>query len=220
MLLTFAFAFQLSAQTHHIGLNFGVNQLLSIDEGPPFGKGSPWSADLGYGMDLSYYYVFNNGLSIGANLSVLDLRFQNEDQKVLLEDENVLVQGTEVLKHYYLNPGFQIGYYWQPTARFGLHFATGLSRSYYFKQVYYLRNYEETRYSLGFSKGEMRSFMAVQVSCNQSYTVIRRLAYRLNLISSIRYTHYFDYLNYTESIDRILPQAYLGVELELGRRRR
>ena len=52
MLLLFAIGFQLSAQTHHIGLNFGVNQLLSIDEGPPFGDNSPWESTLGIGMDF------------------------------------------------------------------------------------------------------------------------------------------------------------------------
>ena len=56
ILLLVAFGFQLSAQTHQIGLNCGVNQLLSIDEGPPFGGGSPWESKLGFGFDLSYFH--------------------------------------------------------------------------------------------------------------------------------------------------------------------
>ena len=61
-------------------------------------------------------------------------------------------------------------------------------------------------------------YYSVKLIVKQSYTVYQEWNYRINLTATLRNTYILDYLHIKNSIDRILPQVYLGVELELGRR--
>ncbi len=220
VLLTFAFGFQLAAQTHHIGLSFGVNQLLSIDEGPPFGDNSPWESKLGFGANLNYQYAFSNNLIIGFGYSYLGPRFIDPDGSTLILGLNSRVTIDELLFHYYQSFGLELGYKGQLSQRYSIQFSTGPSFIYHDKQRSYAEGYKETTYVSDFDFSKDRIYYGINLSIKQSYTIYQEWNYRINFTATLRNTYIFDYLQFKNSIDRILPQAYLGVELELGRRRR
>jgi len=219
LLLLVAIGFQLNAQTHHIGLNFGVNQLLSIDEDPPFGGGSPWESKLGFGYGLSYNYTFNNGLTLGLDLNHLTLRFKEYDASRIVEGYDERVVADAVLFTYYYASGLDVGYNWRFSNLFSLQLKFGPSFIYYYKQKSLLEGYSETLYIADFDFSKDRIYYGINLNIKQSYTVYQDWNYRINLTATWRNTYIFDYLQFKNSIDRILPQAYLGVELELGRKR-
>ncbi|MCR9153176.1 MAG: hypothetical protein NXI09_03645 [Bacteroidetes bacterium] len=210
----------LNAQTHHIGLNFGVNQLLSIDEGPPFGDNSPWESRLGFGANLNYQYAFSNNLVIGFGYSYLGPRFIDPDVSILMEGQNGRVITDELLFHYYQALGLELGYGGQMSKRYSIQFSTGPGFIYHYKQRSYAEGYEETAYVADFDFSKDRIYYGINLNIKQSYTIYQKRSYRINLTANLRLTYIFDYLQRNNSIDRILPQVYLGVELELGRRRR
>ena len=219
MLLLFAIGFQLAAQTHQIGLNFGVNQLLSIDEGPPFGDGSTWESKLGFRYDLSYNYSFNNGLALGLDLNHLALRFKEYDASRSVEGYDERVVADAVLFTYYYACGLDVGYNWRFSNLFSLQLNFGPSFIYYYKQKSLLKGYDQTLYIAEFDFSKDRIYYGVNLNVKQSYTVFQDWNYRINITATLRSCYIFDYLHRNNSIDQILPQAYLGVELELGRRR-
>ena len=220
VLLTFAFGFQLAAQTHHIGLNFGVNQLLSIDEGPPFGDNSPWESTLGIGYGFSYQYAFKNKITIGLGFSKMHMRFIEPNVSKFIEELNEDVLADEFLILYSLNYNLSLGYQWNFTKRHSFQVSGGPNILYDDKQKSYLEGYEQTLFTNDFDFSKDQIYYGVNLSIKQSYTVYQDWNYRINLNATLRNTYIFDYLHRNNSIDRILPQAYLGVELELGRRRR
>ena len=219
MFLTFAIGFQLSAQTHRIGFKFGINQLLSIDEDPPFGGGSPWESKSGFGYGLSYSYSFNNRLTLGLDLNHLALRFKEYDASRSVEGYDERVVADAVLFTYYYACGLDLGYNWRFSNLFSLQLNFGPSFIYYYKQKSLLEGYNQTLYIADFDFSKDRIYYGINLSVKQSYTVYQDWNYRINLTATLRNTYIFDYLHRNNSIDRILPQAYLGVELELGRRR-
>jgi len=219
MLLTFAFGFQLNAQTHHIGLNFGVNQLLSIDEGPPFGDNSPWESTLGIGYELSYHYVFRNGLSVGLDIGYISPNFKDYEGSTFIEQLNEEVVADRVLILSYISYDALVAYKWDLSSRYSIQVNTGPSIYYEDREKSYVEGFEETLIIRDFEYAEKRFNYGVSLGLKQSYTVYQDWNYRINLTATLRNSYIFDYLHRNNSIDRILPQAYLGVELELGRRR-
>ncbi len=220
MLLLFAIGFQLSAQTHHIGLNFGVNQLLSIDEGPPFGNNNPWEARIGFANDLSYHFSTKRGFTYGLNMNALFPRFIHENRSELIGEGNELITADRVSIHTYLSLCLNLGYKWDLGPRYSLHFSLGSGLMYNQRQKSYFRNDMEIKRVNTYELKEENTSYQIQIGLEQSYTLKRGRNFRLNLVGSIRAAQIFDYMKLSEQINRILPQAYLGVELELGRRRR
>ena len=219
MLLTFAIGFQLAAQTHHIGLNIGVTQLLSTDKDPPFGGGSPWVSQLGIGYGLSYSYAFKNRFSLGLNFNRLNPSFIYHNASTFIEELNAQVEEDKILILYFLNYNLLLGYQWNLSNRFLIQVSSGLSIIYDDKQKSYVRGYDATISKRDFSFSKDRIYYGVNIEIQQSYTLIKDWNYRLNLTGGIRGAYIFDYLNYAPSFNRLLPQMYLGLELELGRRR-
>lgn len=209
-----------TAQTHHLGFNFGINQILSPDEDPPFGRGSPWEYTLGFGYEVSYNYTFKNNLTLGLNVGYLNPKFIAYNESTFIEELNERVEADKVLTHYYYSTYFKVGYAWPLGKRYSIQVNTGPLIFYNGKEKSYYKGYAQTLYisELIFSKDYIN--YGVNLNIDQSYNLIQDWNYRLNLIASLGCTYIIDYLHYPNSINRLLPQAYLGLELELGRRKR
>lgn len=220
IILSILLSAHLWSQTHHIGLNFGVTQLLSTDKDPPFGSGSPWVSQLGIGYGLSYSYAFKNRFSLGFNFNKLNPNFIYHNASTFIEELNEQVEEDKILILYFLNYNLSLGYQWNITNRYLIQVSSGLSIIYDDKQKSYVRGYDATIIKRDFSFSKDRIYYGVNIEIQQSYTLIKDWNYRLNFTGGIRGAYIFDYLNYTPSFNRLLPQMYIGFELELGRRRR
>lgn len=211
---------KLNSQTHHLGLNFGINQILNFQEEPPFGDNSPWKSTLGLGYELSYHYTFKNNLTLGLGLGYLQPKFIEYDESIFIEELNENVIADRVLILTYINYNLFLGYKWQLSDRYSIQVGTGPSILYEDKQKTYSKGFKQTLSIRDFEFSRDQINYGITLNVEQAYTLIQDWNYRLNLIASVRNTYIIDYLHIPNSINRLLPQAYLGLELELGRRQR
>lgn len=220
MLLLVAIGFQLRSQTHHIGLTFGLNQSYSPELQRELRFTSPFSSKIGTGVQLDYNYVYENSFLIGAYLNRASVDFVDEDEEYYFDNQYRGEYSDLLLKLRFISSGVYIGYEWNVTRNYGLRVSGGPAFFYRYEELAYFRDFQDKERRLRFEPTNENVYYAIDFSLDQTYTVMRELNYRFKIKASIRNSYVFNFLDYGNQNNRILPQAYLGVELELGRRRR
>ncbi len=220
LILSILLSTKLCSQTHHIGLSFGVNQSYSPELQKALRFTSPFDSRIGIGMQLDYHYVNKNSFLIGAYLNRASVDFVDEDEEYYFDNQHRGEYSDLLLKLRFICSGVYIGYEWNVTRRYGVSFSGGPALFYRYEELAYFRDFQDKERRVRFEPTNENVYYAIDFNLDQTYTVLRELNYRLKIKASLRNSYVFNFLDYGNQNNRILPQGFLGFELELGRRRR
>lgn len=206
-----------NAQTHQLGLGGGINTLLSWNDEPPFGEGSPFDSKIGHTTNLTYTFVFKNGITISLQNSLVTLNYLSDNAIAFRDENNEPVRADRKLSLQNYQASLGGGYVFNFGDRYTMNVHAGLDFLFYFNQVAYSKGYPETKIERKQDWEEDNRFYGVFLGMRQNYDIYKSQNLDLFLTCSLRATQIFDYINLSGGENRLLPELTLGIGVSFGK---
>ncbi|WP_417590251.1 hypothetical protein [Owenweeksia hongkongensis] len=199
------------AQSHRISVDGGINSTLTWDGNPPFGEWSPYDAKLGYSINLSYSYIFENNIILSFRNSLAFYNFHSNDFWASIDEEGepVYVETKVELSYYQASLGG--GYLFEIGERYSLGVHLGASMLYNYKQVSYIIGQSEPENETKWPWHKRNRYYGVFLSLNNNYQLYSARKHSMYITGVIRATQVFNYGWSDSGLNRLLPEFTLGV---------
>lgn len=205
------------AQGHKIGLSGGINSTLSWDGNPPLGEGSPYDAKLGYSINLSYSYAFENNMTLSLRNSFTLINLQSDDFWSSIDENGNPNYVDKVACQYYYQLSLGGGYLFELGQRYSLGVEVGASMLYNYKQLSYTVGQRETESETKWPWDKRNRYYGVFLSLDNSFELYSKRRHSLYLTGCVRATQVFNYGWSDSGLNRVLPELTLGVSVAFGK---
>ena len=205
------------SQIHQVGLSGGINTLVSWNGDPALGNGSPFDSKVGYSTNLSYSFIFENGLSVDLRNSLSTVRYQADDFFALIGENDEIVQANLKYFERYYHISMGGGYLFNLNERYSIQAQAGGSMMYFYKEIAYSEGYPETRVENSRDREDDHRYFGFYLAINNIYSVYKTRGFEIALLGSLSATQVFDYVWSGSGLNRVLPEVTLGVAVAFGK---
>jgi hypothetical protein len=203
------------AQSHSVALSGGTSYITSFNGENPISAGSPWEPRLGgLTLSLEYSFTLQNGIffNVRSNFSQLNLF----DEKAILFSEitNDFTIAEQDLYQSFFTNSLGTGYLFEINRVYDLGLEVGGSMFYHYKSVANSDQVSNSRIEIEREWKSDNIYFGVYLENNHYFRIYKSRKTEVHLLTGVRTTTAFDYMR-EENSPRLLPELFLGVELQL-----